>query len=379
MARKQRPSHLHDPPAVSSPTEEEEEETLSDDEEGVGKPEEDEEEGEQSSSEEEAEAEGEQSSSEEEAEAAKIESLPVKPHSETKPMEPESTPVKATQARSTRSSTMKKKRPNSEAETTPSKRVKKKDPDPEPKSQGGAGGGGGGEEKKLFQRLWSDDNELELLKGMLDYRAIHDSDPAADASAFYEFVKKSLHVEVTKAQLVDKMKRLRKKYRNNAGRGKKGKDPTFSKPHERNTYELSKKIWGCSAADGVSWRCLNGMLSFNKNNVVLEESLIKKGLELIGQQKRLELEERWKRVELATLQVYVTQTELVRDQASLILEAFKGHSKVKLFVLFPQIVCKFFGLCNFLYCTSDVAMSVSLLIIYCGYYISLCDLPTLSN
>ena len=174
---------------------------------------------------------------------------------------------------------------------------------------------------------------------MLDYRAIHDSDPAADASAFYEFVKKSLHVEVTKAQLVDKMKRLRKKYRNNAGRGKKGKDPTFSKPHERNTYELSKKIWGCSAADGVSWRCLNGMLSFNKNNVVLEESLIKKGLELIGQQKRLELEERWKRVELATLQVYVTQTELVRDQASLILEAFKGHSKVKLFVLFPQIVC----------------------------------------
>ena len=377
MARKQRPSHLHDPPAVSSPTEEEEEETLSDDEEGVGKPEEDEEEGKQSSSEEEAEAEGEQSSSEEEAEATKIESLPVKPHSETKPMEPESTPVKATQARSTRSSTMKKKRPNSETETTPSKRVKKKDPDPEPKSQGGAAGGG--EEKKLFQRLWSDDNELELLKGMLDYRAIHDSDPAADASAFYEFVKKSLHVEVTKAQLVDKMKRLRKKYRNNAGRGKKGKDPTFSKPHERNTYELSKKIWGCSAADGVSWRCLNGMLSFNKNNVVLEESLIKKGLELIGQQKRLELEERWKRVELATLQVYVTQTELVRDQASLILEAFKGHSEVKLFVLFPQIVCKFFGLCNFLYCTSDVAMSVSLLIIYCGYYISLCDLPTLSN
>ena len=182
MARKQRPSHLHDPPAVSSPTEEEEEETLSDDEEGeqegVGKPEEDEEE-------------GEQSSSEEEAEAAKIESLPVKPHSETKPMEPES-------RRSTRSSTMKKKRPNSETETTPSKRVKKKDP----KSQGGGGGGGGGEEKKLFQRLWSDDNEIELLKGMLDYRVhykfvkkcsltIHDSDPAVDAAAFYEFVKKS--------------------------------------------------------------------------------------------------------------------------------------------------------------------------------------------
>ena len=93
---------------------------------------------------------------------------------------------------------MKKKRPNSETKTTPPKRVKKKEPDPEPKSQGGSCG----EEKKLFQRLWSDDNEIELLKGMLDYRVhyefvkkcsltIHDSDPAVDAAAFYEFVKKS--------------------------------------------------------------------------------------------------------------------------------------------------------------------------------------------
>ena len=112
---------------------------------------------------------------------------------------------------------MKKKRPNSETKTTPPKRVKKKEPDSEPKSQGGSYG----EEKKLFQRLWSDDNEIELLKGMLDYRVryefvkkcsltIHNSDPATDAAAVYEFVKKSLHVEVTKARPVDKMKRLRK-------------------------------------------------------------------------------------------------------------------------------------------------------------------------
>ena len=77
---------------------------------------------------------------------------------------------------------------------------------------------------------------------MLDYRPIHDLDPAADTVAFYEFVKKSLHMEVIEAQLVDKIKRLRKKYRNNAKRGNKGKDPTFSKPHERKTYELLKKI-----------------------------------------------------------------------------------------------------------------------------------------
>ena len=81
---------------------------------------------------------------------------------------------------------------------------------------------------------------------------------------------------------------------------------------------------GCAAADGISGRCLNRMLFFNKN-VVLEESLIKRGLELIGQPKRRELEEKWKTVELAELQTYVTRAELISDQASLILEAYKGH------------------------------------------------------
>ncbi|XP_030948942.1 probable transcription factor At1g11510 [Quercus lobata] len=345
------PSHLDDPPAVLS-SNKEEEETISEEEEAGGggaeeeeeeeeeeessseedeaeaaakieslpftppvKPHQEEEEAEEAGEEEEEEGEGEQSLSEEdEAEAAaKIESLPstppVKPHSSSYGSE-----TKATQARSTK----KKKRPNCEIETTPPKRVKQKDPDPEPKSQGGGG------EKKLFQRLWSNEYEMELLTAMLDYKNVHDSDPGADAAAFYDFVKNSLQITVTKAQLIDKMKRLRKKYRNNAGRGKKGKDPTFSKPHERNTYELSKKIWGCAAADGASGRCLNGMLSFNKN-VVLDESLIKSGLELIGQQKRQELEERWKRLELAKLQMLAAHAELFRDQANLIPEAFKGH------------------------------------------------------
>ncbi|KAK7843566.1 putative transcription factor [Quercus suber] len=365
-----RPSHLDDPPAASS-SEEEEEETSSEDEED-----EEEEEGESSSEEE-----------EHKAEAAKIDSLPSTPATK-----PRSKPSSA------RSSATTKKRPNGEAEATPSKRVKKKDPEPKSQdvvvspSEDSKKGGGGGDEKKLFQRLWSDENEIELLKGMLDYTALRGADPAADAAAFFEFVKKSLHVEVTKAQLVDKMKRLRKKYNNNAGRGKKGKDPTFSKPHEQKTYELSKKIWGSVEAatetekakdinngkakakdnkngkakakdnnnnnknqkgnslirslkeeltesspvlykygekmeidgDSGSGSCLNGMLRFHKN-VWLDERVIKRGLELIDEEKKVELEERWKEVELAELEVYVKQTELIKDQARLILEAYKDH------------------------------------------------------
>lgn len=105
--------------------------------------------------------------------------------------------------------------------------------------------------RQLFQRLWSEDDEIAILKGMIDYRSKKKADPVADLSAFHEFIKKSLHVDVSKSQLQDKIRRLKKKYENNAGKEKKGKERTFSKPHEQKGYELSKKIWGKEKSDKV--------------------------------------------------------------------------------------------------------------------------------
>ncbi|MBA0579987.1 hypothetical protein Gorai_022226, partial [Gossypium raimondii] len=92
--------------------------------------------------------------------------------------------------------------------------------------------------KQLFQRLFSEDDEIALLKGMLDYSAKKGADPCADMNAFYNFVKKSIHTD--------------------------GEDRTFSKAHEQNAFELSKLIWGkegisgkveSSAAKPIRW-CL---------------------------------------------------------------------------------------------------------------------------
>ncbi|WMV26968.1 hypothetical protein MTR67_020353 [Solanum verrucosum] len=105
--------------------------------------------------------------------------------------------------------------------------------------------------RQLFQRLWSEDDEIAILKGMTDYRSKKKADPVADLSAFHEFIKKSLHVDVSKAQLQDKIRRLKKKYENNAGKEKKGKERTFSKPHEQKAYELSQKVWGKEKTDKV--------------------------------------------------------------------------------------------------------------------------------
>ncbi|GMP61113.1 hypothetical protein CsSME_00023708 [Camellia sinensis var. sinensis] len=62
-------------------------------------------------------------------------------------------------------------------------------------------------------------------------------------NAFNDFIKKSLHIDVNKTQLFEKVRRLKKKYENNASKSKMGEDRTFLKACEQKTYELSKKIW----------------------------------------------------------------------------------------------------------------------------------------
>ncbi|KAF7140883.1 hypothetical protein RHSIM_Rhsim06G0156400 [Rhododendron simsii] len=93
-------------------------------------------------------------------------------------------------------------------------------------------------------RLWSEDDETVILKRMTAFQSKKGADPYLLTGEFHEFIKKSLGVEVSRSQLMDKVRRLKKKYEINAGHGEKGADPVFSKPHEHKCFELSKKVWG---------------------------------------------------------------------------------------------------------------------------------------
>ncbi|XP_021746954.1 GLABROUS1 enhancer-binding protein-like [Chenopodium quinoa] len=102
---------------------------------------------------------------------------------------------------------------------------------------GGAGGGVPEEgSKKLFQRVFSEDDEILILKGMIDFKAKRGADPMIEIDDFYGFIKKSLHVEVSKVQIVDKVRRLKKKFFN-------AKKKKLTNPVEIQCFELSKKIW----------------------------------------------------------------------------------------------------------------------------------------
>ncbi|XP_011099453.1 probable transcription factor At4g00390 [Sesamum indicum] len=193
--------------------------------------------------------------------------------------------------------------------------------------------------KLLFQRLWSEDDEIVILQGMIDYVTKKKSDPAADLNAFHDFIKKNLHVDATRTQLQDKIRSLRRKYENNKSKEKEGKDRTFSKPHEQQAYELSKKIWGNESGkeNGVENEEAKVVNSdpesllpakrVNSGGVTVEERILRIGAEYFESGKGLEGEKEWKKLRVEEIEVYLRQLEVKTARAKLALDAVKsgGH------------------------------------------------------
>ncbi|KAB1202752.1 Mediator-associated protein 1 [Morella rubra] len=97
--------------------------------------------------------------------------------------------------------------------------------------------------RRLFQRLWTDEDEIELLQGFLDYTTSRGSTHHNDTALFYDQIKSKLQLDFNKNQLVEKLRRLKKKYRNVVGKISAGKDFSFKSPHDQATFEISRKIW----------------------------------------------------------------------------------------------------------------------------------------
>jgi len=119
--------------------------------------------------------------------------------------------------------------------------------------------GGGGEETKktYFQRLWTEDDEIVVLQGLIDDKK---DTGVSSTNKVYELVKKSISFDVSKNQFMEKLRALKKKYENNLGKAKDGVEPTFVKPHDRKAFELSKLVWG-----GIRMALASGMKSNEKS------------------------------------------------------------------------------------------------------------------
>ncbi|GLU06580.1 hypothetical protein SLE2022_236020 [Rubroshorea leprosula] len=103
----------------------------------------------------------------------------------------------------------------------------------------------GDEKTTPFQRVWSEEDELAILKGMIEYKSKKGTDTYADIGGFHDFIKKTVRADVSQNQLKDKIRRLKKKYENNVDKGVSA----FTKLHDEKAFRLSKKIWGLETRD----------------------------------------------------------------------------------------------------------------------------------
>ncbi|TKY61411.1 Mediator-associated protein 1 [Spatholobus suberectus] len=104
--------------------------------------------------------------------------------------------------------------------------------------------------RRLFQRLWTDEDEIELLQGFLDYTSQRGSSHHNDTALFYDQIKSKLQLDFNKNQLVEKIRRLKKKYRNVLNKIGSGKEFSFKSAHDQATFEISRKIWSNVAPIG---------------------------------------------------------------------------------------------------------------------------------
>ncbi|KAJ0703871.1 putative transcription factor GeBP family [Helianthus annuus] len=110
------------------------------------------------------------------------------------------------------------------------------------------------ESRRLFQRLWTDEDEIELLQGFLEYTNQRVANNPFhhhhhhDTTAFYDQIKDKLQLDFNKNQLVEKLRRLKKKYRNVLSKISSGKEYVFKSAHDQITFDISCKIWSNETA-----------------------------------------------------------------------------------------------------------------------------------
>ncbi|XP_038988617.1 uncharacterized protein LOC120112801 [Phoenix dactylifera] len=105
------------------------------------------------------------------------------------------------------------------------------------------------ESRRIFQKLWTDADEITILQGFLEFtsqRGTTHANYQHDTGPFYDQIKSRLQLEFNKNQLVEKLRRLKKKYRNMVSRIAAGKEFVFKSPHDKATFEIASKIWSPS-------------------------------------------------------------------------------------------------------------------------------------
>ncbi|OWM76409.1 hypothetical protein CDL15_Pgr023952 [Punica granatum] len=94
------------------------------------------------------------------------------------------------------------------------------------------------QKKQFFQRIWSEPEEMEVMKGLVE---VSKNKPEYELNDIYECIKQKIPSSVTKRRLSGKIWNLKKKFKSCDKKVKQGAELS---PQEENFLVLAVKAWG---------------------------------------------------------------------------------------------------------------------------------------
>ncbi|CDY68087.1 BnaCnng57540D [Brassica napus] len=207
-----------------------------------------------------------------------------------------------------------------------------------------------------FQRLWSEEDEVSLLQGMIDFKADTGKSPYEDMDRFYEITSKSISFEASKIQFVDKIRSLKRKY---MGKVKHGAE-SLTKNHDIDCLKLANYIWGshgmalnsnvkklgkeeevvalesAAKSSGTPKKSKKKPVSVEANasdwfedsflvgsiaGLGVSERFVKEKWSMVTVETKKRMEEKWKLLQAKEMELVLHKTDFMREIGSVIAEA----------------------------------------------------------
>ncbi|XP_020880771.1 probable transcription factor At4g00610 [Arabidopsis lyrata subsp. lyrata] len=181
----------------------------------------------------------------------------------------------------------------------------------------------------MFQRSWSEEDQIMLLEGMIDFSRDTGTSVYDDMNGFSEKHKDSISFDVKNVnQFVKKIWSLKNKY------FLKRRSRVSTNVHDKNCLELAKKIWGSDVdatlkvddsfkVDGVKVECdwfeRSFLVGALKNlGAGIDEETLKEKWSLAPLKTRKRIEEKMKSVQANELKLVLRKLDVLHEVSSLL-------------------------------------------------------------
>ncbi|XP_044510179.1 uncharacterized protein LOC123228797 [Mangifera indica] len=170
-------------------------------------------------------------------------------------------------------------------------------------------------EEESSERIWSEDEEIAILKIAIKFWHKREVDPATQERDFFVFLQETQQLigEFTKDEVTTKLRLMKEEYESNLIKGK-------SCCHANKILEYCEKIWGDE-------NNVEEILFINKKYIGLGENIVKEAMKYIEESKMIELMQQWKQVQALEFEILKKRAALAEYQTKLMLEEANKRMK----------------------------------------------------